>query len=161
MARLTTWPMCGARPFAISVGLILEEGLPMGALWQIVQSMQAAAAAVGVPIVTGDTKVVDRGKGDGIYINTTGIGKIPPGVEITPRPAARPGDRVRSLALSPSTASPSCPCVRGWPSRRPSPPTRRRSTTWWRRCWQLAANTSTFCVTPRGGLSSTLNEIAG
>jgi len=56
--------MCGARPLALSAGLILEEGLPMAQLWQIVQSMQHAAARVGVPIVTGDTKVVDRGKGD-------------------------------------------------------------------------------------------------
>ena len=85
--------MCGARPTALSVGLILEEGLPMEDLWRIVQSMQRAAAGVGVPIVTGDTKVVDRGKGDGIFINTSGIGVIPQGVDIAPR-RARPGDRV-------------------------------------------------------------------
>ncbi len=85
--------MCGARPVALSVGMILEEGLPMGDLWRIVQSMQAAAQAVGVPIVTGDTKVVDRGKGDSIFINTTGIGSIPAGVELAPT-RARPGDVV-------------------------------------------------------------------
>ncbi len=85
--------MCGARPIALSVGLILEEGLPMEDLWRVVQSMQQAAGAVGVPIVTGDTKVVDRGKGDGVFINTSGIGVIPPGVDITPR-RARPGDRI-------------------------------------------------------------------
>ncbi len=85
--------MCGAQPLGIAVGMIIEEGLPMNTLWQIVQSMQAAAASVGVSIVTGDTKVVDRGKGDGIYINTTGIGQIPPGIDIAPR-RARPGDRV-------------------------------------------------------------------
>jgi hydrogenase expression/formation protein HypE len=85
--------MCGARPRALSAGFILEEGLPMEELWRIVQSMQAAAQAAGVTIVTGDTKVVDRGRGDGIYINTTGFGVIPPGVTISPR-QARPGDRV-------------------------------------------------------------------
>lgn len=85
--------MCGARPLALSMGFILEEGLPMEELWRVVQSIQQAAQAVGVPIATGDTKVVDRGKGDGIFINTTGIGLIPAGVEISPR-RAQPGDVV-------------------------------------------------------------------
>ena len=65
--------MCGAQPLALAAGFILEEGLPMAELWGYVQSMQQAAAAAGVPVVTGDTKVVDRGKGDGLYINTTGL----------------------------------------------------------------------------------------
>ncbi len=85
--------MCGAKPLGLSVGMIIEEGLPMETLWQIVQSMQAAARQAGVSIVTGDTKVVDRGKGDGIYINTSGIGAIPAGIDVAPR-RARPGDRV-------------------------------------------------------------------
>ncbi|MFZ2362121.1 MAG: hydrogenase expression/formation protein HypE [Anaerolineae bacterium] len=85
--------MCGAQPLALSAGFVLEEGLPMQDLWRVVQSMQAAAQDVGVPIVTGDTKVVDRGKGDGIYINTSGIGVIPPGVQIDPQ-RAQPGDLV-------------------------------------------------------------------
>lgn len=68
--------MVGARPLYLSVGFILEEGLPMETLWQVVQAMQQAAQDVGVKIVTGDTKVVDRGKGDGIYINTTGVGLV-------------------------------------------------------------------------------------
>ena len=85
--------MCGARPVALTCALILEEGLPMETLWRIVSSMKEAAAAVGVPIVTGDTKVVDRGKGDGVYINTAGIGRIADGIEISPR-RARPGDRI-------------------------------------------------------------------
>ena len=85
--------MCGARPVALTCALILEEGLEMATLWRIVSSMKAAAAAVGVPIVTGDTKVVDRGKGDGVYINTAGIGRIADGIEISPR-LARPGDKV-------------------------------------------------------------------
>ncbi len=85
--------MCGAQPLALSNGFILEEGLPMDDLWRVVQSMQQAAQEVGVPIVTGDTKVVDRGKGDGIFINTTGLGLIPADVHISPL-RARPGDVV-------------------------------------------------------------------
>lgn len=85
--------MCGARPLALSAGLILEEGLPMADLWRIVRSMQGAAAAAGVPIVTGDTKVVDRGKGDGVFVNISGIGVIPRGVEVAPR-RVQPGDAI-------------------------------------------------------------------
>jgi hydrogenase expression/formation protein HypE len=85
--------MCAARPVALTAGFVLEEGLAMDELWRVVRSMRDAAAAVPVPIVTGDTKVVDRGKGDGVFINTTGIGVVRPGVEISPA-AARPGDVV-------------------------------------------------------------------
>ncbi|MEJ5198604.1 MAG: hydrogenase expression/formation protein HypE [Anaerolineae bacterium] len=85
--------MCGARPLYLSAGFILEEGLLMEELWRIVQSMAAAARAAGVHIVTGDTKVVERGKGDGLFINTAGVGVIPPGVQIAPQ-RARPGDLV-------------------------------------------------------------------
>lgn len=68
--------MSGARPLYLSLGFILEEGLPMETLWEVVQSIQQAALEAGVSIVTGDTKVVDRGKGDGIFINTAGVGLI-------------------------------------------------------------------------------------
>lgn len=85
--------MCGGQPLALSAGLILEEGLSMEMLWRIAQSMRACAAAAGVPIVTGDTKVVNRGHGDGLFINTSGVGLIAPGVEIAPQ-RARPGDLV-------------------------------------------------------------------
>ena len=85
--------MCGARPLGLSTGLILEEGLPMEDLWRVVQSMQTAAQAAGVSIITGDTKVVDRGKGDGVFINTTGLGLIPADVRVSPR-RARPGDLI-------------------------------------------------------------------
>jgi len=68
--------MCGARPLYLSAGFILEEGLPMETLWRVVQSMKESAIQAGVQLVTGDTKVVDRGKGDGIFINTAGIGAI-------------------------------------------------------------------------------------
>jgi len=85
--------MCGARPLALTAGFILEEGLDFGELQRIADSMARAAREAGVEIVTGDTKVVDRGKGDGVFINTTGIGKVPAGVEVGPR-RARPGDRI-------------------------------------------------------------------
>lgn len=68
--------MCGARPLYLSAGFIIEEGLPMESLWRIVLSMKRCAEAAGVNIVTGDTKVVDHGKGDGLFINTSGIGAI-------------------------------------------------------------------------------------
>jgi hydrogenase expression/formation protein HypE len=85
--------MCGAQPLALSAGLILEEGLLVSDLSRIVASMQAAAAGAGVPIVTGDTKVVDRGKGDGVFINVSGVGLVAPGIVISPK-RARPGDVV-------------------------------------------------------------------
>lgn len=83
----------GAIPLALSVGLILEEGMPLAELGVITQTMGAAARAAGVSIVTGDTKVVDSGHGDGVYINTAGIGLVPTGVDVGPN-RVRPGDRV-------------------------------------------------------------------
>jgi len=83
--------MCGARPLYLSLGFILEEGFPMEDLWRVVRSIQEAAREAGVEVATGDTKVVDRGKGDGVFINTTGLGLIPPGIHVAPR-RARPGD---------------------------------------------------------------------
>ena len=83
--------MSGARPLYLSAGFILEEGLPMETLWRIVCSMQEAAQRCGVRIVTGDTKVVDKGKGDGLFINTAGIGVIEHSLTIAPS-SVRPGD---------------------------------------------------------------------
>jgi hydrogenase expression/formation protein HypE len=85
--------MCGARPLYLSAGFILEEGLPMDDFRRIVQSMKEAAAEADVLLVTGDTKVVDRGKGDKIFINTSGIGAVEPGARIHPG-RARAGDKV-------------------------------------------------------------------
>ena len=85
--------MCGARPLALSASFILEEGFPLSDLRRIVQSMRRAAEEAGVSIVTGDTKVVDRGKGDGVFVTTSGVGLIPEGVVIAPDRAA-PGDVV-------------------------------------------------------------------
>jgi hydrogenase expression/formation protein HypE len=85
--------MSGAQPLYLSAAFILEEGLPMDDLRRIVESMRASAAEAGVQFVTGDTKVVDRGKGDQIFINTTGIGLIPPGIHIS-ADRAQPGDAI-------------------------------------------------------------------
>ncbi len=85
--------MCGAQPLFMSAGFILEEGLPLAQLGVIAESMAAAARAAGVTLVTGDTKVVDRGHGDGVYINTSGIGLVPEGVRLGPQ-QAQPGDVV-------------------------------------------------------------------
>lgn len=85
--------MCGARPVALSAGFILEEGLAIDTLWRVVQSMAAAARAARVQVVTGDTKVVEKGKGDEVFINTTGIGVVE--VEVAPGPhRVCPGDVV-------------------------------------------------------------------
>lgn len=81
----------GARPFYLSAGFVLEEGLAMERLAQVVASLAAAAAAAGVQVVTGDTKVVERGHGDGLYINTSGVGVVPAGRELGPQ-QVRPGD---------------------------------------------------------------------
>ncbi len=83
--------MCGARPRWLSVGFVLEEGLPLATLERVVASMAAAARAAGVEIVTGDTKVVERGKGDGLYVNTAGIGVVEARTPIAPA-AVRAGD---------------------------------------------------------------------
>ena len=85
--------MCGARPMAITVGMVIEEGLPMQDLWRIVLSIKEAADEAGIAVATGDTKVVDRGKGDGIFINTTGFGMVPEGTDIRPERIA-PGDKI-------------------------------------------------------------------
>jgi Hydrogenase formation hypA family/AIR synthase related protein, N-terminal domain len=74
--------MCGATPLFLSAGFVLEDGLPIADLQRVVASMTRASAAVGTPIVTGDTKVVDKGKGHGIFINTAGIGRIRQGVTV-------------------------------------------------------------------------------
>ena len=85
--------MAGAKPVALTAGFILEEGLPLETLRRVAASMRAAADAAGVAIVAGDTKVVGRSSGDGLYVNTSGVGEI-----VAPEPLAperiRPGDRI-------------------------------------------------------------------
>jgi hydrogenase expression/formation protein HypE len=85
--------MTGAEPLGLSAAMILEEGLPIDDLKQVVASMQAAAARAGVPIVTGDTKVVNRGSADKLFITTAGVGLIRPGMALSAY-QVRPGDKV-------------------------------------------------------------------
>lgn len=154
--------MCGARPLYLSAGFILEEGLAMDTLRTVVASMQQAAANAGVQLVTGDTKVVDRGKGDGIFINTSGIGLIERNVKGTIGPAAvevgdvvivsgdlgRYGVAILSVREGLEFESPilsDTACV--WPSVEAL----------------LNAGIEIHCLRDltRGGLATTLNEIAG
>jgi hydrogenase expression/formation protein HypE len=85
--------MSGAQPLYLAASFIIEEGFPLADLKRIVDSMAAAAREAGVPVITGDTKVVERGKGDGVFISTTGVGVVAPGVDIA-GVNARPGDVV-------------------------------------------------------------------
>jgi len=85
--------MGGARPLALSLAFILEEGLELDELKRVIASIRKAAAVAGVPIVTGDTKVVGRGNGDKIFINTSGIGLVPAGVDLSSL-RVRPGDAI-------------------------------------------------------------------
>ncbi len=87
--------MAGAVPTHLTASFILEEGFPLADLLRIVESMARAAAQVGIPVIAGDTKVVERGKGDGVFISTTGLGHIPDGVPEPPAAdRARPGDAI-------------------------------------------------------------------
>jgi hydrogenase expression/formation protein HypE len=85
--------MAGARPLYLSAAFIIEEGLPMETLWKIVASMQQAARKARVQIITGDTKVVDKGKGDGLFINTAGVGVLEHQLLIAPQ-SVQPGDAI-------------------------------------------------------------------
>jgi hydrogenase expression/formation protein HypE len=85
--------MAGARPLYLSAGFIIEEGLPMETLWKIVSSMQQAAQRSNVQIITGDTKVVDKGKGDNLFINTAGVGVVEHQLKIAPQ-SVQPGDAI-------------------------------------------------------------------
>ena len=85
--------MAGAKPLYLSASFIIEEGFPLGDLDRIARSMGEASRAAGVPVITGDTKVVERGKADGVFISTAGVGVVPPGLNFASN-AARPGDVV-------------------------------------------------------------------
>jgi len=85
--------VAGARPVALSAGFVIEEGFEVARLRELAASMARAAERAGVPVATGDTKVVERGKADGLYVNTAGIGVVPPGVELGAS-RVRVGDRV-------------------------------------------------------------------
>ncbi|MFB3853058.1 MAG: hydrogenase expression/formation protein HypE [Vicinamibacterales bacterium] len=151
--------MSGARPLAISAAFILEEGLPVETLDRIVASMRHAADAAGVSIVTGDTKVVDRGKADGVFISTAGVGVIEHGLTIRPS-SIRAGDAVivsgdlgrhgiavmavrEDLAFESPIESDCAPLVRPVMD-------------------MIAAGVEVHCMRDltRGGLASALNELA-
>lgn len=83
----------GATPLYLTAGFIIEEGFPLADLARVVSSMAEAAQEAGIQVVAGDTKVVERGKGDGLFINTTGVGLVPADLHLGPR-AIRPGDRI-------------------------------------------------------------------
>ncbi|MGZ9083489.1 MAG: hydrogenase expression/formation protein HypE, partial [Rhodoplanes sp.] len=85
--------MAGARPLHLSAGFIIEEGFPLADLHRIAQSMGKASREAGVPVITGDTKVVERGKADGVFISTAGVGVVPAGLDLS-GDRARPGDAV-------------------------------------------------------------------
>ncbi|MGK7940374.1 MAG: hydrogenase expression/formation protein HypE [Crocosphaera sp.] len=85
--------MSGARPLYLSLGFIIEEGLQMETLWRVIQSLQKASQTANIKVVTGDTKVVDRGKGDGIFINSSGVGIIEHNQTIAPQ-SVQPGDAI-------------------------------------------------------------------
>lgn len=85
--------MAGAEPLYLTLALILEEGLELDVLWRVLRSLRAAADAAGVRLVAGDTKVVERGRGDGLVLAMTGIGRVPEGVDIGPA-RVQPGDAV-------------------------------------------------------------------
>ena len=151
--------MAGAKPLYLSLGMILEEGLPMETLWQVVQSISQAAERANVRVVTGDTKVVDRGKGDGIFINTAGVGILEHPVTIAPA-SVQPGDLVllngdigrhgiaimalrEGLAFESTIVSDTAPVAQAVAR-------------------MLDAGIDIHCLrdATRGGLASTLNEIA-
>jgi hydrogenase expression/formation protein HypE len=153
--------MCGARPLYLSSGFILEEGLPMETLRTVVVSMQEAAGKAGVKLVTGDTKVVDKGKGDGIFVNTSGIGVIEANLKSPISPASvqagdvvivsgdlgRHGVAILSVREGLEFESPILSdCANVWPAVEAL----------------LNAGIEIHCLRDltRGGLATTLNEIA-
>jgi hydrogenase expression/formation protein HypE len=152
--------MCGARPLYLTAGFILEEGLAMSALGLVVDSMRSAAHRAGVQLVAGDTKVVDKGKGDGLFINTAGIGVVETPLTIAPS-SVRPGDAIllsgdlgahgvailsvrEGLEFESEIMSDTAPL-------------------WEPVAAMLDAGIEVHCLRDltRGGLSSALNEIAG
>jgi hydrogenase expression/formation protein HypE len=151
--------MMGAAPVAISLAYVIEEGLPLEELRELTASAARAALRAGVQIVTGDTKVVNRGGADGVFINTAGLGRIPEGVNISGR-NARPGDKVlvsgsigdHGIAILSSRAGfefstrleSDCAPLNGLVAR------------------MLEVSREIHCLRDptRGGLSTTLNELA-
>jgi hydrogenase expression/formation protein HypE len=151
--------MCGARPLYLSTGFILEEGLATETLRVVVESMRQAAACAGVSLVTGDTKVVDKGKGDGIFINTAGIGVIEHALTIGPQ-AVSPGDAVLVSGDLGAHGIAILSVREGLEFE--APIVSDTAPLWAPVAALLAAGIEVHCLRDltRGGLASTLNEIA-
>jgi hydrogenase expression/formation protein HypE len=152
--------MCGARPLALSAAFILEEGLPMATLRAVADSAAEAARRVGVSIVTGDTKVVDKGKADGLFITTAGVGAVTSGFEIGPA-AVRPGDAVIVSGDLGSHGVAILSVRQGLEFE--SPIVSDAAPLWEPVRTLLEAGIEIHCLRDltRGGLASALNEIAG
>ena len=151
--------MCGARPLYLSAGLILEEGLPMETLRIVIESMRVAGQKAGVEVVTGDTKVVDRGHGDGLYVNTSGIGVIESKASIEPA-AVQSGDAV---LLSGEIGAHGLAVLSGREGLEfESPIVSDTASLWPAVAALLAAKIELHCLRDltRGGLAAALNEIA-
>jgi len=151
--------MCGASPRWISVALILEEGLQIGELIRVLRSIRRAADEAGIRVVTGDTKVVERGKGDGIFINTTGVGVVREGIAIDPR-RARPGDHI---LLSGEIAAHGMAIMAVRDRLEFEPEIRSDSASLWgltEVILEACPDTRVLRDPTRGGIASALNEIA-
>ncbi len=152
--------MAGAVPLHLAAGFILEEGFPLADLKRIVESMAAAAKDAGVPVVTGDTKVVEQGKGDGVFITTTGMGIVPAGVDIS-GDRARPGDAI----LVSGTIGDHGVAIMSLRENLTFETTIRSDTAALHRlvAAMVAAVPGIHCLRDptRGGLATTLNELAG
>ena len=150
--------MAGAEPLYLAVSFILEEGLLLSDLKRIVASMARASMAAGVPIVTGDTKVVERGKADGVFITTSAIGTVPEGVNLSAN-QARPGDQI---LLSGSIGDHGVAILSARDSLGFSSPTRSDSAALHGLVKQMVSQVPTIrCMRDptRGGLATALNEI--
>ncbi|MFN0250609.1 MAG: hydrogenase expression/formation protein HypE [Kofleriaceae bacterium] len=152
--------MAGARPLYLSASFILEEGFPLGDLQRIVGSMAKASRDHGVPIVTGDTKVVERGKGDGVFISTTGIGVVPPHVIGPSGDRARAGDvvLVSGTLGDHGVAILSCREGLSFETRIESDSAALHGLVM--RMVEVAPDLHVLRDPTRGGLSATLNEVA-
>ncbi len=152
--------MCGARPLYLSAGFILEEGLPLETLRTIVGSMRRAAEAAGVTLVAGDTKVVDKGKADGVFINTAGIGILEHELLIAPQ-SVEPGDAV---IVSGDLGAHGIAILSVREGLEFEAPIASDTAPLWAPVEALiAAGIEIHCLRDltRGGLASALNEIAG
>lgn len=152
--------MCGAEPMYLSVGLILEEGLSFSDLERVISDMKAAATAAGVMIVTGDTKVVPKGAADKIFINTAGLGKIAPGICLEPSRVV-PGDRI---ILSGTMADHGMTILSRRENLSFSGPVKSDTAALnhlVHRMLQICPNIHMLRDPTRGGVGTTLNEVAG